>query len=69
MKTPKVLIPTIVTTIPHCGDCTSTGAYIDSKGTLQQWNMTGGLSLIVEMIDDLRVNQDIECRHIVQRLA
>jgi len=61
------IVPTIITTIGTDGNCTSVGTYIDSKGTVRDWKMVGGLSLIVEMIDELRVNQDIECRHIVQR--
>jgi len=61
--------PTITTTIGTDGNCTSVGTYLCSKGTVRDWKMIGGLALIVEMIDELRVNQDIECRHIVQRVA
>jgi hypothetical protein len=65
----KQQTPTITTTIGTDNHCTSVGTYLCSKGTVREWRMTGGLSLIVEMIDDLRATHDIECRHIVQRLA
>jgi len=66
----KQQTPTIITTIGTDGNYTSLGTYIDNKGTAQQWKMQGtGLNLIIGLIDDLRINQDIECRHIVQRLA